>query len=420
MHDSFEPSLDIVFAVDNTVEFFVNGHSVGGYGLPLNTAFNQLHFLNADISSYIRPGYNQLKAVVQNYGGPTALLVSGEVSACFWGPGPAAPGHTSTALTETTVARLEFKNGVGTADPNDENNPCTLLLRSVRGGHPAPESWRGDMGLATNLNGPIAGTSNLSPPLTPLPETSWLDGSAGIPLAPCPIPGSPSNLWLIWSGMNWYSAEESLSTEIDLCTQQIQRTGCFPIAGSQILYASACAWDMATFMRNYDDEAGGESNGVPYDQMHMKSDAIQCDVTHSHDYSDTVTLFDVNRASQDFDLIKNEDVVHTGEGTAYAVMCWSIDYIDLDNPAAGTQTAQTHNWKLILDLADPPADIVAAIMNHLGPLDTNGLSAPIGTSTGTFAFQGIYSLSPTFAGQNGFGPCASGPPPETYKPAPLI
>ncbi|MCA1818994.1 MAG: hypothetical protein LC620_02900, partial [Halobacteriales archaeon] len=133
------------------------------------------------------------------------------------------------------ASSVDFKDGVGIADPADQNNPCTSLLLGGRGYQPLSGQWDQDIGI--NLNGPGFGISKLSPPLSPTfvpsgpPEyTNWIPNSAGIPLGlSCPLPGSPTpsgdhTLWLIWSGMNWRSIEGHSITLINLCTQNIVRS----------------------------------------------------------------------------------------------------------------------------------------------------------------------------------------------------
>lgn len=352
---------------------------------------------------------------------PWACLLAVLVAASA-GANPA--GHYSTSQRVWSFSTFDFKNGVGIADPDDEDNPCTTLRLGARPtdnlvGFPG-RTWD-TLRIATNLQGPAVGVGNLSPPLTPVPAASWLAGSAGIPLAPCPIPGSPGNIWLVWSGMNWRSFEDTLSTEMTLCSGQSQTNGCYPIVGAHRLHASACPWDAASFTADYADNKGLFFGGLPNDLLHLGSDAIQCaGTTHTHDYASTVNLFDQNYAAQRLDGIRNWEVVHPGAGDSYLAVCWEIDYLDLDDLAAGTQTARTHDWLLVLDVEDSALNHTAAILNHLGPLSTPGLPPPAGAGVGTFALQGLYSTSPTEDGQNGSGPCGAGDPPEASKPVPLV
>lgn len=138
----------------------------------------------------------------------------------------APPGHFSVTSSAKMVSGVDFQNGVytvepqnrdgvGIADPDDQNSPCTFLLLGLHG-PPISNSWHADLSIATNMNGQGFSFSNLSPPLTPVPYNG-ISESAGIPLVPCPIPGSgPGNVWLVWSGVNWHSTVDYSSASINL------------------------------------------------------------------------------------------------------------------------------------------------------------------------------------------------------------
>jgi hypothetical protein len=365
------------------------------------------------------------------------------------------PGHYSITFEYVTASYFDFKDGVGIADPNDQNNPCTRLLLGLQIPQPIAETWEVDQNMGTNLNGPGVGISNLVPPLAAV--GGWLPASGGVDLGiPCPLPGSgPGNLWLVWSGMNWRSAQAGSSAGINLCTQQTfasSSPGCLAVPGPNLaLLASACGdqvgedisgddgvpltnlidYTTVTFGHDYTDAKGKYLGGLPFDTLAMKNDQISCPVRHSHDYTDTVQDFAAGSAGQTFDIIKNEAVVHDGDGSTYMAVCWSIDYVDFTNPLAPVNlVAQTHDWKLILDLEmqedeelfdfldfDDLVDFAALFQLHYG-----GQQAGDGGVGGaTVALRGFYSDDATGAGQNGFGPCpTSASLPEGKKPSPLV
>jgi hypothetical protein len=370
-----------------------------------------------------------------------ALLAAVLAASALAAPAFAAPpGHVSLSWDVFVLSSADYKDGVGIADPADRNNPCTFLITGTRIDtmHPLGEwqtdrtpnpvdqpvealYWKGDLRIGTNLNGPGVGISNLVPPLTPV--GGWLPASGGINLGvACPIPQSgPGALWLVWSGVNWRSFEDEMFAELHLCTLQIQIIGCWPEStDGYTLIASACSNGGATFTHDYTDAKGKELGGVPWDLLGFKNDQILCTPRHSHDYTSTVVNFGLGYVSQAYDRIKTEAMVHAGSGTTYIAVCWVVDYVDFSNPLAPVElTAQTHDWKLILDVNDPagPAGWAAALQLHFGGQQAGDSSV----GANTVALRGIYSESPTSAGQNGFGPCPfSAPLPEAKKPAPIV
>ncbi|MCA1811656.1 MAG: hypothetical protein LC623_06555 [Halobacteriales archaeon] len=325
--------------------------------------------------------------------------------------GAGVPGHVSTTFEFLVASYFDFKDGVGIADPSDQNNPCTAVLLGLRASPPISETWEADQNMGTNLNGPAQGISNLSPPLAAV--GGWLPSSSGINLGvACPLPGSGSgNLWVVWSGANWRSAEHDSSAQINLCTQQTfpsSSPGCLALPGSNLkLWVSACT--SASFDHDYMDGKGKYLNGVPFDQLAMKNQKIRCAPDHSHNYTSTVQSFGSGSASQTSDLITNDVVVHTGSGTRYMAVCWRVDYLDFSNPLVPVSlVANAHDWKLVIDLSDDPANIAAAIVVHYGGAQTG--DGGIGPATA--ALRGFYDQS----GDNGFGPCTVGPAPESKKP----
>ncbi|MFO1534627.1 MAG: hypothetical protein ABR586_03075 [Thermoplasmatota archaeon] len=340
----------------------------------------------------------------------------------------APPGNYSITFEYVTASYFDFKDGVGIADPADQNNPCTALLLGLRGIQPLAETWEVDQNMGTNLNGPGVGISNLVPPLAAV--GGWLPASGGIDVGvDCPIPGSPvstpgddHSLWLVWSGVNWRSAQADSSTQISLCTQQTfasSSPGCLAIpTNNMLLIAAACANGGATFGHDYTDQKGKYLAGTPFDTLALKNDQIFCATRSSANYTNTVQDFTAGGASQTFDIIKNEAVVNNLSGSTYMAVCWRIDYIDFSNPLAPVNLqAQTHDWKLILDLGSP-AGFQAALSLHYGGAQTGD----VGTGPATVALRGFYSDDSTGAGQNGFGPCpltGSGAP-GGKKPSPLI
>lgn len=83
--------LNLQYAADNGVTFWLNGQVIGGYdtGSATSTAFNQLHTL-VYAGPQLHSGTNVLDAVVTDYGVATGLLVSGSATACellLVGPG---------------------------------------------------------------------------------------------------------------------------------------------------------------------------------------------------------------------------------------------------------------------------------------------------------------------------------------------
>ncbi|MCA1811988.1 MAG: hypothetical protein LC623_08265, partial [Halobacteriales archaeon] len=338
------------------------------------------------------------------------------------GGGGTGPGHVAKTFETTVASSVDFKGGVGIEDPDNPDSACTAALLGVRGSQPVSKAWEADQNLGTNLNGPGFGISNLVPLLSPVPGHPS-QGGINLGIA-CPIPGSdPGNLWLIWSGMNWRSIEADSSTQINLCTQQTfasSSPGCLAVPGSNLdLIVSACGslkGPATTFGHNYLDGRGKEVNGLPFDTLAMKNQAISCTPIDSVDYTGTVQSFGGGSASQTFERIKNEAVVHAGAGTRYMAICWSIDYVDFTNPLAPLSLVATaHDWKLIIDVGDPAgvAGIAAAIVTHYGAAQ----AGDGGVGPATTALRGFYD----FSGDNGFGPCPGwAPAPATKKPSPLI
>jgi hypothetical protein len=289
----------------------------------------------------------------------------------------------------------------------------------------APEYWKSNLRIATNLNGPAVGLSNLSPPLTPTGSGSWMPNSAGIKLGVnCPFDQGPNPekyaIWLVWSGMNWRSAEEDALAEIDLCTLRPIPTispGCLPVPGADLLLVAAACDGGEAFDHHYGDNKGKEIGGQPWDTAQAKNSRLGCTTHHAHNYTRTVLDFSANHAAQTLYPIKNEAVVHNGSGTTYMAVCWTISYWDFLMPLAPVyRVAHAHDWLLVLDLGGQPKEWTGAVARHLGGQEPQDKG--VGT---TAALRGIYDESPTNAGENGFGPCpTSAPLPEGKKPAPII
>jgi hypothetical protein len=347
-------------------------------------------------------------------------------------PGP--PGHFSWTHELLVGPYFDFKDGVGIADPNDENNPCTNIILGLRVLQPYSETWEADQNMGTNLNGPAVGIGNLTPPLIPVPpgpyNYNYFPNSGGLNLAfPCPLPGSPNppanhNLWLIWSGMNWRSAEADSSTQIHLCSWlafSSESPGCLAIPTNQMhLWASACNGPLPIngtfFGGDYTDSNGKYLGGVPFDTLRFKSDLIKCPIRRSVNYTMSIQDFTANQASQTWDIIKNEAVVPYGSGTTYMAVCWTIDYLDFSNPLGPVQrTARTHDWKLIIDLADLTtptgiARLTAALERHYGgwSLGDNDVGGHAAAMRGFYSYDAGNPKSPG-SGENGAGPCINGP-----------
>jgi hypothetical protein len=377
----------------------------------------------------------------------------------------AAPhGHIALTSSGLAVSVFDFKDGVGIADPNDQDNPCTFLVYGVRPDGQLASAWKNDLRISLNINSFAVGLS-LNPPLAPV--GGWLPNSVGINTTiPCPIPGYPTPpashpLWLIWSGMNWRSAQSESLTELNLCTQRFHypsTPGCLPIPGpNQRLIVAACGdqvgadpagnvagfsanlpdWATATFQHDYTDQKGKEFAGLPHDQLSLKNDKIFCAIRDAYNYTSSVLEFSPDHASQTFIPIKNEAVVRAGWGSTYMVVCWSINYVDFANPLAPVaRIAQAHDWRLVADVNDPdlttglvavpPGGVAPAIIGgtfldalgvHLGG-QRNGDTG----SGATNALRGIYSESSTVQGENGFGPCPTTGAfqPNEKKPSPLV
>ncbi|MFO1534469.1 MAG: hypothetical protein ABR586_02265, partial [Thermoplasmatota archaeon] len=254
------------------------------------------------------------------------------------------PGNYSITFEFLVASYFDFKDGVGIADPGDENNPCTALLLGLRGIQPLAETWEVDQNMGTNLDPGDASAPDLTPLVPPLaPLGGWLPNSVGINLGiACPIPGSPTPpaahpLWLAWSGVNWHSAEADSSTQISLCTQQTfpsSSPGCLAIPDNQMhLWASACtSAAAATFGHDYTDGKGKYLGGVPFDTLGFKNDMIKCTVRRSANYTDTIQDFTAGGAGQTFDIIRNAAVVLPGSGTTYMAVCWQITYLNFSDP----------------------------------------------------------------------------------------
>ncbi|MCA1811368.1 MAG: hypothetical protein LC623_05085, partial [Halobacteriales archaeon] len=176
---------------------------------------------------------------------------------------------------------------------------------------------------------------------------------------------------------------------------------------------------------DYTDGKGKYLAGLPFDTLGLKNDMINCPVRRSIDYTNTIQDFTAGGASQTFDIIKNEAVVTAGSGTTYMAICWRIAYLDFSNPLAPTsEMAQTHDWKLILDLNDAggSAGWLSALQLHYGGQQPG--DSGIGATT---ALRGFYSDDAGYSngvsdGQNGPGPCTNGPSYLTKlkEPSPLI
>ena len=81
--------IDLWYAADNGVLFFLNGVPIGGYdppvpfnGIPVSAAFNQKHHLVWTGGGFVT-GTNVLTAVVSDYGVASGLLVEGGSHACY-------------------------------------------------------------------------------------------------------------------------------------------------------------------------------------------------------------------------------------------------------------------------------------------------------------------------------------------------
>jgi len=337
------------------------------------------------------------------------------------------PGNYSVTFEFLVVSYFDFKDGVGIYDSGDVDNEfsiCVLKLLGLRGIQPLAITWEGDQNIGTNLNGPAVGVSDLGIGAKP--------GGFDTDI-PCPtdIGGTGADIFITWSGMNWRSIEHDSAATLTLCTQKVfasSSPGCLATPTGARLWASACPWRNAFFGGDYDDTKGKYFQGEPFDTLDMKSDVIKCipAVVHSHDYSNTIQDFTANQASQTFDLIKNEAVVHTGTGHHYMAVCWQITYLSFNDPLnPTTELATAHDWKLILDTATIAnvAETAAVLQRHYGGAvlgdNDNGGSA--------VALRGFYSLDSGDPkdggnpdGQNGFGPCTAGPLPEPKKPSPIF
>ncbi|MFO1534609.1 MAG: hypothetical protein ABR586_02975, partial [Thermoplasmatota archaeon] len=65
------------------------------------------------------------------------VLVAAFVAGALAMPASAQPpGNYSITFEFLTTSYFDFKDGVGIADPNDVNNPCTALLLGLRGIQP--------------------------------------------------------------------------------------------------------------------------------------------------------------------------------------------------------------------------------------------------------------------------------------------
>jgi hypothetical protein len=348
------------------------------------------------------------------------------------------PGNVSITFEFLFASDADFKDGIGIADPNDQNSPCTVRQFGARVSQPATGTWDLDQNMGTNLNGPAVGISNLVPPLAPV--GGWLPASGGIDTnVACPIPGSPTvgdhSLWLVWSGMNWRTFDQESWATLRLCTQKTfssSSPGCLALPDASLrLWATACAPGSDSFSAHYLDGKGKYLGGVPFDTLLFKNDALACTAAHSHDYTNTIQDFTAGGAAQTFKYVKNEAVVHAGSVAAqslgtrsatYMTVCWQATYLNFSDPLnPTTNLAQTHDWKLIWDLTSIPVagspGVVTAVTEHyFGKLARDGSHA----GGNTVAMRGFYSDDAGATGQNGFGSCTSGTLPEAKKPAPLI
>ncbi|MCA1811049.1 MAG: hypothetical protein LC623_03445, partial [Halobacteriales archaeon] len=256
-------------------------------------------------------------------------------------------------------------------------------------------------------------------------------------------PNDPHNLWLVWSGLNWRSAQADSSATLTLCSQKTfasSSPGCLAIPDNRMhLWVSACPDPVlltTTFAHNYTDGKGKYLGGVPFDTLGLKNDQIKCTPRRNINYTDTIQDFTAGGAAQTFDIIKNEAVVTTGSGTTYMAVCWQIGYLNFSDPLNPTShLAQAHDWKLIIDLADTPAHIVASLLLHYGGQQAgdngNGVNG-ITVGPVTIGLRGFYSddagnynnnkAGGANPGQNGPGPCDNGPQylTKAKKPAPVI
>ncbi|MCA1811315.1 MAG: hypothetical protein LC623_04805, partial [Halobacteriales archaeon] len=340
------------------------------------------------------------------------------------------PGNYSVTFESLTASYFDFKDGVGIADPTDQNNPCTALLLGLRGTQPPAETWDVDQNMGTNLNGPAFGIAPLIGPMSP--AGGWLPDSGGLNLGfPCPpqLGSGGGNLWLVFSGMNWRSAQADSATNLYLCSQMTftsSSPGCLAVPDANMhLWVSACtSAESASFSHDYTDGKGKYLAGLPFDTLGLKNDMINCPVRRSIDYTNTIQDFTAGGASQTFDIIKNDAVVTAGSGTTYMAICWRITYLNFSDPLAPTsEMAQTHDWKLILDLNDAggPAGWLSTLQLHYGGQQPG--DSGIGATT---ALRGFYSDDAGYSnsvsdGQNGPGPCTNGPSYLTKlkEPSPL-
>jgi hypothetical protein len=328
------------------------------------------------------------------------------------------PGNWSVTIEDLHTSSVDLKDGFGIADPY-QNNPCTYLIPGLRVSQPLRGTWEVDQNMGTNLNGPGAGVDQFLPGLGPVPGSNFT-ASRGYNLGiPCPLPGSPfppANLWLVWSGMNWRSAEAASSARLSLCSQKTfpsSSPGCLAVPDSQNrLWASACNWNEANFGADYDDGKGKYLGGAPFDALGFKSDQIKCNSKPhgpvnqgntawkgTRDYTNTIQDFSSGGASQTFDLIKNEAVVPNGFGPAYMAVCWDMQYLDFskNDPVTGFPPlrvrALTHDWKLILDVGlggkkqGGVSELVDALQAHYGGQQVGDQYSPFPN----VAMRGFYS-----------------------------
>ena len=324
----------------------------------------------------------------------TLLAISAPVAALD----PATIGNYSLTYDFLVLSEWDFKDGVGLYNPNPANACGIALLLGLRVGQPIA-FYYDTLRMATNLKGPGVAVAGIDP----------------VDLVACPVPLVPPQptMQLWFSGINWRLGIDAMSSELNLCSQIIQSTdgGCIPDAETVVLYAADCTEANVDFTPN-DNTDGKPDQGV-WDVLgstlsgSIFSDAINCGTFgHSHDYSATVTFFDVNYAAMGFDNIQNADIVHSGSGTKYAVVCWAMSYVNMDGvdlnadgaytagevAPGSTATAQTHDWKLILDLGSAPTSYSGFILDHL-------------KLTGPDFLRGLYSGVGGSGVGNGFGGC---------------
>lgn len=311
----------------------------------------------------------------------------------------AADGNYSLTFDFMVATEWDFREGVGVYDPGAGANPCpSTLMLGLRVVQPV-SSYYETLRIANNYKGAGVRTSGVDPAV----------------VAPCPVPLAPpqGNMEVWYSGLRWRAAGyDGMSSTLNLCSQLIQSTsgGCIPDPTTVDLRAANCPWSSSVF--GHDSTDGKPDFGV-WDILGttvggtIYSDSFFCTFfTDSHDFSATVTEFSVNTASQGFHIIQNIDIVHPEAGDGYAVICWTLDYVNLDGMDANgdgdtndpgdtapgdVASAAAHDWQLILDLGQFGSHI-PAVISHL---NVNGPAF----------LQGLYSTAPGVGAGNGSGGC---------------